>query len=63
MNEKKHERNVICANCGVKGHYVKTCKDPITSFGIIAFKIYDDNDHSEIKFLRKIVHLSIDKIL
>ena len=44
MNEKKHERNVICANCGVKGHYVKTCKDPITSFGIIAFKIYDDND-------------------
>lgn len=32
-------RNIYCANCGEKGHVVKSCDRPITSFGIIAFKI------------------------
>jgi 8-oxo-dGTP pyrophosphatase MutT (NUDIX family) len=30
---------VYCVNCGEKGHVVKDCDGPITSFGIIAFKI------------------------
>ena len=28
----------ICCNCGKKGHIYKRCKEPVTSFGIIAFK-------------------------
>jgi 8-oxo-dGTP pyrophosphatase MutT (NUDIX family) len=31
-------KNVSCVNCGERGHVVKSCKKPITSFGIIAFK-------------------------
>lgn len=42
---EKAEKSVICANCGIKGHYVKDCTDPITSFGIIAFKIQDKDNH------------------
>lgn len=30
---------VYCANCGEKGHIYKECSGPITSFGIIAFKV------------------------
>jgi ADP-ribose pyrophosphatase YjhB (NUDIX family) len=32
-------KNVYCVNCGEKGHVVKDCVNPITSFGIIAFKV------------------------
>jgi 8-oxo-dGTP pyrophosphatase MutT (NUDIX family) len=43
INEKekssiKRIKNVYCANCGEKGHVVKECEAPVTSFGIIAFK-------------------------
>ena len=34
-------RNIYCVNCGEKGHVVKDCNGPITSFGIIAFKIVE----------------------
>ncbi len=37
--DKKKYRNVYCVNCGEKGHVVRDCDGPITSFGIIAFKI------------------------
>lgn len=39
LDEKKKYRNIHCANCGEKGHVVKECTGPITSFGIIAFKV------------------------
>lgn len=32
-----------CVNCGIKGHVIKNCEVPITSFGIIAYKICYDN--------------------
>lgn len=35
---KRKYKNVQCVNCGEKGHVVKDCNAPITSFGIIAFK-------------------------
>jgi 8-oxo-dGTP pyrophosphatase MutT (NUDIX family) len=45
-NKSKY-RNIYCVNCGEKGHVVKDCDGPITSFGIIAFKIVQDkNDES-----------------
>lgn len=38
LSDKKKYRNVNCCNCGEKGHVVRECDGPITSFGIIAFK-------------------------
>jgi 8-oxo-dGTP pyrophosphatase MutT (NUDIX family) len=37
-NYRYNVRNVYCVNCGEKGHVLKECVGPITSFGIIAFK-------------------------
>lgn len=39
---KSKYRNIYCVNCGEKGHVVKDCFGPITSFGIIAFKLVRD---------------------
>lgn len=41
-NYKYNLRNVYCVNCGEKGHVLKDCDGPITSFGIIAFKTCKD---------------------
>lgn len=41
-NTKKfmmYKKNIFCVNCGERGHIVKECKAPITSYGIIAFKV------------------------
>ena len=32
------KRNFCCVNCGKEGHVYKECKEPITSFGIIAIQ-------------------------
>jgi len=45
--EKKRYKNVYCVNCGIKGHVVKDCDAPITSFGIIAFKVVNDKKSEE----------------
>ena len=42
--EKQNRKNVYCANCGEKGHIYKECKGPITSFGIIAFKVVESRE-------------------
>ena len=44
---KAKNKNVICANCGEKGHVVKDCKGPITSFGIMAFKVIFNKDQEK----------------
>jgi ADP-ribose pyrophosphatase YjhB (NUDIX family) len=55
MSDKKKYRNVYCVNCGEKGHVVKDCDGPITSFGIIAFKmVYNQEDEMNDKN----IHLS-----
>lgn len=36
-NYKKHKK--YCNNCGKYGHYFRECKDAITSYGIICFKL------------------------
>jgi len=44
-NYKPNLKNVYCVNCGERGHVLKECTGPITSFGIIAFKTCkDEND-------------------
>lgn len=42
--QKRRIKNVYCVNCGEKGHVVKECNGPITSFGIIAFKVVYESD-------------------
>lgn len=45
-------KNIICINCLNKGHTFKDCKYPITSYGIIGFiKFKNDNNEDDIKFL------------
>ena len=59
-------RNIYCANCGEKGHVVKGCDRPITSFGIIAFKIsYDKDDEIEDRnnTLNEIVKKEMGKVV
>lgn len=34
----KKRYDILCGNCGKMGHVYRKCKDPITSFGIIALK-------------------------
>lgn len=46
----------ICVNCGKEGHKYKECSDPITSFGILAYKYCSINDLNEP--LRHIVSVS-----
>ena len=43
-HSKYNLRNVYCVNCGERGHVLKDCNGPITSFGIIAFKTCKDKD-------------------
>lgn len=40
-------RDLFCGNCGKYGHIYKKCRDPITSIGIILFKL--DNHTAFIK--------------
>jgi 8-oxo-dGTP pyrophosphatase MutT (NUDIX family) len=52
-------RNVYCVNCGEKGHVLKECIAPITSFGIIAFKDCkgeDDTKFDTNDFLKNILN-------
>jgi ADP-ribose pyrophosphatase YjhB (NUDIX family) len=44
--------NNYCNNCGKAGHLYHQCKLPITSFGIIAFRIYE-NDIQYLMIRRK----------
>lgn len=37
--DRDHKRDVVCINCGFTGHTSKNCNFPITSFGIITYKI------------------------
>jgi 8-oxo-dGTP pyrophosphatase MutT (NUDIX family) len=41
----QYHKRIMCANCGELGHVVSICTNPITSFGIISFKIvYSEKD-------------------
>lgn len=43
--KKNINHNICCVNCGEKGHIIKECNAPITSYGIIAYKInFNCND-------------------
>lgn len=39
---------VFCANCGGFGHIYKTCNHPITSYGIICYRLYYNKTNNTI---------------
>lgn len=43
----KKVKNIYCVNCGEKGHIVRVCSAPVTSLGIIAFKVVQDEQHEK----------------
>ncbi len=40
--------NVVCSNCGTRGHILRECTKPITSFGIIAYKIVREPEYETL---------------
>tara|TARA_Y200000002_G_scaffold373856_1_gene373662 strand:+ start:1826 stop:2647 length:822 start_codon:yes stop_codon:yes gene_type:complete len=38
MNEYKKKNNLVCQNCGTRGHHIKECTQPTISLGIILYK-------------------------
>ena len=36
-------RQTTCTNCGILGHHFRNCTEPITSYGIIAFRVNQDD--------------------
>jgi 8-oxo-dGTP pyrophosphatase MutT (NUDIX family) len=64
---KPNFKNVYCVNCGERGHVLKECNGPITSFGIIAFKTCkDENDclndtNKSLKDILKNINTENDK--
>jgi ADP-ribose pyrophosphatase YjhB (NUDIX family) len=49
MNTYEH----FCNNCGKNGHNFNQCKMPITSFGVIAFRLNMDGSHEYLMIRRK----------
>jgi hypothetical protein len=49
----KRIRDIICGNCGEKGHVYKRCTKPITSYGIMAFRRdpIDSKEHGPIEVM------------
>lgn len=41
----------VCTNCGIIGHHYKQCIEPITSYGVIAFRINDESWMQPKRFL------------
>jgi 8-oxo-dGTP pyrophosphatase MutT (NUDIX family) len=46
---RNHQDYIICSNCGGRGHKIKECYQPITSYGIITFtdNHSNNNDYSD----------------
>lgn len=61
-NYRSRGRNIICGNCGRRGHVYKECLEPIISIGIVAFKEVGDtlkyvmvrrkDTHGYVEFIR-----------
>jgi 8-oxo-dGTP pyrophosphatase MutT (NUDIX family) len=46
-------QKLLCNNCGNNGHLFYNCKKPITSFGIVCFRITPDNKKEYLLVQRK----------
>jgi len=39
MQQGQLQQQQTCSNCGISGHNYKACMSPISSYGLIAFRI------------------------
>lgn len=46
-------KNNVCNNCGKNGHLFHQCKNPITSYGVIAYRFNGDNIPEFLMIRRK----------
>ena len=51
--KKTYVRPQTCRNCGINGHLYKDCIHPIMSFGLICYKIDENNDIQYLMIQRK----------
>lgn len=40
-NTVRHTKSSVCTNCGNLGHHFRSCTAPVTSYGILAFRVAD----------------------
>jgi 8-oxo-dGTP pyrophosphatase MutT (NUDIX family) len=52
-SDKKLPSSYFCINCGKNGHHFKVCSFPVTSLGIICFKLYPNKDVKYLYILRR----------
>jgi len=52
-NADNSYNNALCNNCGRKGHLFQQCKLPITSYGIITFRIGSSGKYEYLMIRRK----------
>lgn len=50
---KKGKRGIQCINCGFFGHTSKFCNHPTTSYGVVCFRIRDNNSLEYLMVQRK----------
>jgi len=56
INKTKQDNKMnenYCNNCGKVGHYYHNCKMPITSIGIVVFRISKENNYEYLMIRRK----------
>ena len=51
--KRQYIKPQTCRNCGINGHLYKDCIHPIMSFGVICYKIDDDNTIRYLMIQRK----------
>jgi 8-oxo-dGTP pyrophosphatase MutT (NUDIX family) len=49
----KKKLQLFCNNCGKLGHHFKCCTHPVTSLGIICFKLFPKNEIKYLYILRR----------
>ena len=42
LSPREHRKETYCGNCGRHGHIYKQCLDPLTSYGLICYRKYED---------------------
>ncbi len=43
MSGNRVGKQTVCTNCGEVGHHYRSCSEPITSYGILAFRVPDSS--------------------